>query len=144
VTQETIARLERLEAEAALLRLANNYCHGIDRQDLERLMSVWHEDAIYVTNTPGIGTIVGKVEIARVFTEIVWPSLRASVHSTTNFTTDIRGDRATALSNTSYIGIAGDGRCLVPLGPATGTYSDIFERRNGIWRFASRTIGSVG
>jgi len=91
-------RLERLENESALTRLVYNYCHGIDRRDLERFLNIWNVDAIWDAGAP-LGRCTGIAEIQKGLSEGVWPAFRASQHWTTNLVFEIDGDKARGLSN---------------------------------------------
>lgn len=44
---ELAARLERVETELALQRLAADYCIGADQQDLGRFTAIWTQDAVW-------------------------------------------------------------------------------------------------
>ena len=57
-------RVERLETERDLTRLVYDYCHGIDRHDLERFLSVWDENATWDTGGP-FGSYTGLADIER-------------------------------------------------------------------------------
>lgn len=41
------ARVDQLESRWALHGLASNYCHGVDKRDMELFMSIWHDDAVW-------------------------------------------------------------------------------------------------
>ncbi|MGI5181972.1 nuclear transport factor 2 family protein [Dactylosporangium sp. CA-152071] len=47
--EELARRLERVEAELALRRLAHDYCIGADHRDMPRWASVWTADAVWET-----------------------------------------------------------------------------------------------
>ena len=38
------ARIDQLEARAALRDLVSDYCHGFDKGDFKRFLSIWWED----------------------------------------------------------------------------------------------------
>ncbi len=47
--EQLAARLDRVETQLALHRLAHNYCVGADHRDLARWASVWTPDAVWET-----------------------------------------------------------------------------------------------
>jgi hypothetical protein len=49
---------------------------------------------------------------------------------------DIEGDRARSRSELTFNGATADGTTML----IAGTYHDKFERRNGRWRFAVRSV----
>jgi len=128
------ARLERLETERELTRLVYNYCHGLDRHDRDLYMSIWHDDAVFNTNS--MGDFVGKEEIERGLVEVFWSALPATHHWTVNLVMEIDGDRATGLSNLTHQGVDAAGTAII----VAATYHDEFERRDGPWLIAKRDI----
>jgi hypothetical protein len=130
-----IARLERLETESELTRLVYNYCHGLDRHDRDLYMGIWHDDAVFNTNSP-MGNFVGKEDIERGLVEVFWRAIPVTHHWTVNFVTQIDGDRATGLSNLTHQGVDANGTAII----VAATYHDEFERRDGPWLIARRDI----
>jgi len=126
-------RLERLENESALTRLVYNYCHGIDRHDLERFLSIWSVDAIWDVGPP-LGKCTGITEIQKGLSEGVWPAFQASQHCTTNLVFDIDGDKARGLSNVTFQGVGVDGSAIM----VASTYRDRFSRQDGRWYLTER------
>lgn len=47
-------RIDRLESQFELHRLVSEYCHGVDKRDLDRFADIWHEDAVYFSPVPGV------------------------------------------------------------------------------------------
>jgi ketosteroid isomerase-like protein len=128
-------RLDRIESERELSRLVYNYCHGLDRKDVELVLSIWHDDATYAAIS-AIGSYTGTSEIKRAFTEKIWPAFKHQHHWTINLVIDIDGDKAKALSNFTFQGETADGTAMM----AAGTYHDEFARRRGRWGFTYRRV----
>jgi ketosteroid isomerase-like protein len=131
------AHVERLETERALTRLVYDYCHGIDRRDLERFLSVWDENATWDTGGP-FGSYTGLVDIERGLKESMWPVFSALHHWTVNLVLDVEvgADAATGMSNLTFQGSAPDGTAIV----VAATYHDEFSRQSGRWRISRRAI----
>ncbi len=129
-------RLDELESRVAISRLAASYCEGVDHKQLGLFSTLWFDDARFVI-PGGRGEFVGIDQI-RASQEGVAKAWARTWHWTTNHTVDFQGaDRATGRADVFAICEmhGGKGTCLV-----SGTYSDIYERREGSWRFAERTI----
>jgi ketosteroid isomerase-like protein len=127
------ARLGKLETESALSRLVADYCHGVDRRDLDRFLNVWREDATW----DNAGTIYqGRQEIGRGLVEVMWPAFQATHHWTVNLVTEVDGNTASGLSNVSFQGLTMDGDSCM----AAATYHDVFVRQDDNWLIAKRVI----
>jgi len=135
MSDDVATRLELLETERELTRLVYNYCHGIDRRDINLFLSIWHDDAVYDTNSP-FGTYTGTAEIEQGVTGKMWPTFKYGNHWTHNFVVELAGDEAKGLSNFSFQGVLTDGTAIV----VSGTYHDEFVRRNDTWRISRRFI----
>jgi gamma-hexachlorocyclohexane dehydrochlorinase len=107
----------------------------VDRKDLERFSSLWHEDAEYLIGA-GRGDFRGLAEIRR-FPEVAGKVWRETYHWTTNHVVEFDGaDTAGGTSD-----------CLAMCTHHTGevsyvsaTYLDRYERRDGQWKFARREV----
>lgn len=135
MTDDIARRLDRIETEFELRRLAHRYCQGIDEHDLELFLDIWHEDAVWDTG-PMFGTFSGRSAIGGALTDIMWPAFRSTHHWTVNFIADIDGHRARSRSELTFNGATADGITML----IAGTYHDEFERRNGRWRIARRRV----
>lgn len=125
-------RIERLEAERQLERLAYEYNHGIDKRDIDRFLRVWHPDAEWV---PGPGLLVNGVEEIRQTVETgIWPAFSETHHWATNVVVDIDGDTATGVCDVNANVRDTDGQWL----RASATYNDTFALREGTWRYTRR------
>jgi len=106
------------------------YCRGVDRQDAELLLSVYHPDAI-----DDHGMVVVSPQG---FVDWVFPVLKAQggvcQHIIANHSCELDGD--TAHTETYWIAVTtAPGK---PASPSGGRYIDRFEKRNGEWRIAAR------
>lgn len=126
-------RLDRLESLAAITRLVHEYCIAMDDRDRERFAALWHPGATWASaakSVTGIPSIIDTIEHG-------WIKAPRSRHFSTNLVIDLDGDRATARSAVLIAVQFPDG--------AHSRYgrdfSDVFERRSGEWRIASRTVG---
>lgn len=126
-------RLDRLESLAAITRLVHEYCLAMDDRDLERFTALWHPDATWASSTKSVTGIRPIVEAI----EDGWTKAPRSRHFSANLVIDVDGDRATARSAVLIAVQFTDG--------ARSRYGrdfiDVFERRSGVWRIASRTVG---
>ena len=127
------AAADHIEIQQVLYR----YCRAVDRGDEALLRSVYHPDAI-----DRHGAFQGTGEA---FAAMLVPAMdeapRVGQHHITNMLIGLEGDVAEV---ESYF------LALHPLGdrasgeashvPVTGRYLDRFERRDGAWKIADRTV----
>jgi gamma-hexachlorocyclohexane dehydrochlorinase len=133
--QETTlaARVDALESRDEIHRLVSNYCHGCDKHDIDRFMSIWHEDAVWEIGPP-YGGFAGSARIRHAMVDLIWTALPETHHWTTNLVVDLDGDRAGGLCDVTCDAIDAEGRTLL----IAATYTDAYERRDGTWRIARR------
>jgi ketosteroid isomerase-like protein len=130
---ELLLRIERLEAEAAITRLSADYCHGADHRDLDLLLSVWADDAVWQVSDEVAFT--GRDEIAAGIRR-QWETTARAFHWTSNPSIVVSVD---ALSATARFDVQTqvellDGSWLA----IAGTYRDEYVRVDGVWRLARR------
>ena len=128
-------RIDRLESQFELHRLVSEYCHGVDKHDLDRFLDIWHDDAVWEIGPP-FGNFHGKDEIRRALVELIWPAWRETHHWTTNLVVEIEGDRARGVCDVNCNGANPEDVALL----VSATYTDDFERRDGRWRIAKRGV----
>lgn len=128
-------RVDRLESELEMRRLIYEYCHGVDKRDLERFLDIWHDDAVWEIGPP-FGNFYGKDAIRGALVDLIWPAWRETHHWTTNFVVDIDGDRAHGVCDVDCNGANPEDVALL----VSATYTDDFERRDGEWRIARRQV----
>ncbi|MFC7642802.1 nuclear transport factor 2 family protein [Streptosporangium lutulentum] len=133
--QSLMDRLDRVESELAIQRLIHEYCHGADKQDLERFAAIWDDDAAWVTSPDqrfdGIEAICAAVQEQ-------WAAFKEMHHWTANFVVDIDGDRAVGEADVAVRVQLTDGTWV----RGGGTYQDVYVRRDGRWRVARREVVS--
>ena len=125
--------MDHLEIRDLLAR----YCRGIDRGDPALIASVYHEDGY-----DDHGTFRGS---PRDFAQVVVDRMDATgvigSHNVTNVLIELDGDTARGESyfitwNPEADATTGEGRLMLVL----GRYLDVFERRAGVWKIASRQV----
>ena len=130
--------LDELRSRAQIVDILHRYCRAADRCDEHLMLSCYHDDAL-----DDHGFYSGP---AVTFVPLVIKELRRlalSVHSISNPLVQRSGDCAFVESHYSVIH-----RLRHVLGFTDfwhhGRYLDIFERRNGEWRIATRVIVQDG
>lgn len=136
-----------MEIEDALLR----WCRGIDRLDMQQIRNVFHPDA-----TDNHGVAVFDVDGLITWISDRHKTVSLSMHRINNILIEFAGqdlalvesyvdayqcyppggDAALAQLTGRHEGSSGVGKVLM----APGRYIDRFERRNGRWKIAKRTV----
>jgi hypothetical protein len=130
---DALAAADHIEIQQVLYR----YCRAVDRGDEILLRSVYHPEAV-----DRHGAFEGTGEaFAAMLVASMDKAPRVGQHHITNILIDLNGDVAEV---ESYF------LALHPLGdmetgeashvPVTGRYLDRFERRDGVWKIADRTV----
>jgi SnoaL-like domain len=135
------ARLKLIEDRQAIHDVIVRYCRGVDRNDPELVEAAFHDDAI--DNHFGVvlpfREAIGTLKAARAGSNSP-PSKTTSMHNLGNILIELDGDVARC---ESYVNVMV--RIPQEAGGAidwlhAGRYVDRFERRNGDWRIAHRTV----
>ena len=127
------ATLQDLLDREAIRDCLHRYCRGIDRADEDALRSAYWPDA-----TDEHGAYRGS---ATGFIDQALPKLRAGgrcVHAICNMGIDLRGDGAVVESY--FIALQVSAAAATRETFLAGRYLDQFERREGEWRIAARTV----
>lgn len=144
VTAEMIEFMQQLRDKEEIRERLLQYCRGVDRFDEDLIRSAFHPDA-----TDNHGTYIGDVEGLIDWVRSRLPSTEQQVHILGNCLIDLFGDRAAvetyalafhryAPGAATYLGESThDGRLRLT---TVFRYVDRFERRNGEWRIADRTL----
>lgn len=128
-------RIDELESRAAITDILAGYCEGTDRRDIDRFMSIWHDDAEYLI-PGGRGDFHGTDGIRR-SQEVIGKVWKETYHWTTNHTAHFQdADRATGRSDAFALCVHPDGR----ISWVSCTYHDVYERRSGSWKLARRLV----
>lgn len=136
MSQSVEERLDHLESRFAMLDLVSDYCIGFDKRDWDRFLAIWWEDCVWEIGPP-FGDFEGHEGITRAVKEILWPAWQKSTHFTTNLRVTFDGkDAADGVCDVDCIGTTADGQAQT----VAATYTDRFERRNGVWKIAKRGV----
>ncbi len=131
-----LARVNELESRAAIRDLVSNYCIGFDTRDWQRFMSIWHEDARWDIGPP-FGVFTGHSGIGSALSDTLFPAWRETHHLTTNLVLHFdTPNHARGICDVQCTGATPDD--VVQLVGAT--YTDNFERRNGLWAISARKV----
>jgi SnoaL-like domain len=134
------ARLKLIEDRQAIHDVIVRYCRGVDRNDPGLVAAAFHDDAI--DNHFGVVLpfyeAIGTLKAARSGGASP-PSKTTSMHNLGNILIEVDGDVARCESYVNVIvRIPQEGGAIDWL--HAGRYVDRFERRNGEWRIAYRTV----
>ncbi|MCR2764334.1 nuclear transport factor 2 family protein [Microbacterium sp. zg.B48] len=129
-------QIDEFISRAEITEVLNRYCRAVDRGDIPSLKAVYHPGA-----TEHHGGFNG---VSEDFAEYIVEKMDAAVlhgqHHITNVLFEFDGDRARVesyfLAIQPYTAASGENL----LGFIGGRYLDIFERRDGSWLIADRTV----
>lgn len=131
-----MARLDELESRGAIRDLASDYCHGFDKHDWERFLSIWWEDCVWDIGPP-FGRFEGHAGIREAVYDVLWPAWKETHHLTTNVRVDfIDSDNARSVCDVDCIGTTADGVAQM----VGATYRDEVQRREGGWKILQREV----
>lgn len=131
-----LRRIDELESRAAIRDLVSDYCIGFDTHDWNRFISIWHTDAVWEIGPP-FGNFEGHAGIKKVVDEVLYEVWRETHHMTTNLVLTFKdADHAHGVCNVDCMGATKDN--VVQM--INATYTDDFERRNGVWKIARRNV----
>jgi hypothetical protein len=134
------ARLRLIEDRQEIHDAIVRYCRGVDRSDPDLVLSAFHDDAI--DNHYGVvlpfREAIGTLKAAR-SADGKPTSKTTSMHNLCNILIEVNGDVARCESYVIVIvRIPREGGAIDWM--HAGRYVDRFERRNGDWRIAYRTV----
>ena len=133
--------MQLLLDERDISRLITDYCRFVDFGEAGRIADLFTDDGVW--QAAGVDCR-GKDNIAAMFAKRETLSRRTSRHVSTNFSIDIEGDEARAVSYLiNYRPDTGDDSPAVTPAPMAdpkfmGDYHDTFRRTQDGWRFVSR------
>lgn len=131
-----LRRIDELESRMALRDLVTDYCLGFDTRDWERFVSIWHADAIWDIGPP-FGSFAGHEGVRKAVYEVLYPVWRETHHLTSNLRVTFSDpDHARGVCNVDCMGATKDD--VVQM--ISATYTDDFERRDGVWKIARRAV----
>jgi SnoaL-like protein len=126
-------RIDALESRIAIEALIYKYGHAFDGHDPEMLRSIWHDDATLSLgdfgDNEGIDAIMASADGN-------WKAMPHMHHWMANPLIAIDGDLATGLVAVDVLVTS------IESGPTqiSGLYRDTYERRNGRWAIATRSL----
>lgn len=134
--EKLICRVDELESRASLRDLVTDYCLGFDTHNWDKFISIWHEDAVWEIGPP-FGTFHGHDGIRQAVFDVLYPAWRETHHLTSNLRLEFDDpNRAHGVCNVDCMGATADD--IVQM--ISATYSDDFERRDGVWKIAKRNV----
>jgi len=130
-------RVAELEGRIAIRDLVSDYCHGFDKRDYERFLSIWWPDCVWDIGAP-FGVFDGHEGIHKAIHEVLWPAWGESHHLTTNLRiTFLDAHNAESISDVDCVGtLAGEKDCQV----VGATYRDTLQCRDGQWKIQKRKV----
>lgn len=129
-------RLDHLESRFAMVDLTSDYCLGFDKRDFDRFLAIWWPDAVWEIGPP-FGNFEGHEGVTHAVKDILWPAWTQSTHYTTNLRiATVTPDQANGVCDVYCIGTTSDGQAQ----SVAATYTDRFERRDGVWKIALRQV----
>ncbi|TWG96345.1 uncharacterized protein (TIGR02246 family) [Nocardioides sp. J9] len=130
-SQDSTDVLAELVAREQIRELAANYCHGIDKRDLDRLLGVFDEKAEWVLGEDVRPT--GHDAIAEM-TRGIWEAHELTHHWTANHVIEVDGDRATGLCDVDSTVRLASGEWK----RAAASYRDEYRNVDGQWKITRR------
>lgn len=129
-------RLAEQESRVDIAALAANYCRGVDQQEPEMFVELWHPDAAY--EIPGGRGDFYNTDGIRESLVVIGKAWKSTKHWTTNHVITFESeDAAIGRSDCFAICEHKDGKVSL----VSATYDDRYERRaDGVWRFAKRRV----
>jgi ketosteroid isomerase-like protein len=131
VDMDAEQRLDVVESELAIRRLAFEYCHGADKRDLARFVAVWAPDAVW---SPADGIEARGLESISQVVQVQWRAFARYVHWTTNHVVAVSGDEAQGECDVAVAVLLNNGRWY----SSGGTYFDRYVRIDGRWFIGRR------
>ncbi len=134
---ELQAKIDRIESRQAIEDLASTYCHGFDKRDEARFLSIWWEDCVWAIGPP-FGDFAGHAGILSALHDVLWPAWGMSQHITSNQVVEFTDlDHATACCDVDCTGLLSGSPNATFVG---ATYTDQVERRGGLWKIRRRDV----
>ena len=132
-----LERIDELESREAIRELAFDYCHGFDKGEYERFISIWWEDCVWDIGPP-FGRFEGHAGVHEAVHQVLWPAWDETHHLTSNNRiTFADRDHANSVCDVDCMGrLAGEETCTI----VGATYMDELARRDGVWKIAERKV----
>lgn len=134
--QQLLARIDELESRNAMRDLVTDYCQAFDNGDWERFIAIWWPDCVWDIGAP-FGRFDLHAGIEKAVKEVLWPVWRETHHLTSNLRVEfIDADNARGVCDCDCMGATRDDAVQM----ISATYTDHFQRRDGVWRIARRDV----
>jgi len=114
-------------------RLTFEYARAVDGQDLEGVVALFTEDALWDARGFGMPEMKGRDDIRAFYTSI-FENVAHCAHLTLNHLVEVDGDTATGHVYIHALAVARDGT----RSESIGYYDDTYVRTDSGWRFSSR------
>ncbi len=132
-----VARVDELESRIAMRDLVSDYCHGFDKRDYDRFLSIWWPDCVWDIGPP-FGRFEKHAGIHEAIHEVLWPAWAETHHLTTNQRIEfIDADNAASVCDVDCMGTLNEEPTCQVVG---ATYSDLLQRREGSWKILERKV----
>ena len=125
------AQIDAILSKQSLHELSMAYARAADRADAALMASLFQEDSTVIA---GVSNGSGA-EFAAGVTAFITKNLERSFHSVANEWYLVNGDEAIGESYVIAMVTAGGNDSMTG-----GRYIDSFQRRNGVWKFKTRTF----
>lgn len=119
----------------ALRRLTHEYCRSVDGSNLDELMTLWTEDAVWDVTEFGMGVVTG-IDAIRAFYAGLIENTTHRCHLALNHVIDVDGDSASATVYVHAFVVTVDGSRDESL----GYYEDEYVRAADSWKFRRRSV----
>ncbi|MCX2982831.1 nuclear transport factor 2 family protein [Halieaceae bacterium IMCC14734] len=131
------ARITELESRSSIRDLVSDYCHGFDKRDYDKFLSIWWEDCVWDIGPP-FGRFEGHSGIHEAIYDVLWPAWGESHHLSTNLKITFSDtDNATSICDVDCMGkLIDEDTCTI----VGATYADQLQRRAGVWKILQRTV----
>lgn len=125
-----------IAAQMEIAQLTTTYAWAVDAKDIEKMMSIFSEDAVYDLSAYNLPPAVGKAAIRNVFLYGVFPVEKCSFSSISNVAVDIAGRAASGSDYFMHFGYNSKYAA-----PNTRTYSEgqhyyKFVKERGHWKIS--------
>jgi len=128
----TLADIEEIK------QLSHRYSRGLDTFDLEGILSVYTDDAVFDASGFELGKMEGRDQLRKFFGGSL-ETLKTSIHLIGSHIIDVDGDSAAGSCYLDQDGYTHEGnrvRCL-------GIYEDTYRRTDVGWKISSRKISPL-
>ena len=137
IIQNLLDRVEHLECRAEFRDLISDYCHGFDRRDFDRFLSIWWEDCTWDIGPP-FGAFEGHDGITTAVKEVLWPVWRETHHLASNLRFKLDdADNAHGSCDVDCMGATREDDAVQMI---SATYRDHFQRRDQVWKILRRDV----